>query len=379
MRNLTNKKFSIVASVALLLGTSLFAGEKVVKVKAPSFDDRSIDAAVDYKVKNGVYAGVYRVNPQRDKIKAYGHGRKATPNEIKASDIDVRYDWQGLPEGKGSVSQGEELYNKHCVMCHGEFGGGGKGYPTLAGGEKESLKNQLLDPDSGDEPPIKTIGSYWPYASTLWWYVKTGMPFPHPMSLSNDEVYAIVAYLLSLNEIQIDGQDLDDDFVLDKKKLMKVVMPNVDGFYPDVNGKNGALNMKKFLSDPNNYGTLTVRCMKNCPTGEVIRIKHKLDDEITPPVSTKRDLPKEEKSANGGNSKYAKLYEEKCNACHGNKAIAPVIGDKEAWAPRIKQGKETLYTHAIKGFQGMPPKGGNADMSDADVKGIVDYIISKSK
>jgi cytochrome c5 len=89
-------------------------------------------------------------------------------------------------------------------------------------------------------------------------------------------------------------------------------------------------------------------------------------------------LPKET-IGNKADSKYAKLFEQKCNACHGNKAIAPVVGDKEAWAPRIKQGKETLYKHAIGGFQGMPPKGGHADMSDADIKGIVDYMVGKSK
>ncbi len=200
------------------------------------------------------------------------------------------------------------------------------------------------------------MGSYWPYASTLWWYVKTGMPFPHPTSLTNDEVYAIVAYLLSLNEITIDGEELEDEYVLTKEKLMKVVMPNEKGFYPEVNTPDGPQNMKKYLSNPSNYATQTVRCMKDCPTGKVVHIKAALDKGIKPPVSTKRDLPKEKEG--GTNSKYAKLFDEKCNACHGNAAIAPVPGDKEAWADRVKQGKDTLYEHAIKGFKGMPPKGG---------------------
>ena len=376
MLNLNRKRVSLFASIAICLTAPTIAAEKEIKVKGPSFKERAIDGAVDYKVKNGTYAGVYKVNPQRDKVKGFGYGRVPTANEIKAGDIDVRYDWQGLPEGKGTAAKGDELYTKHCVMCHGDFGAGGKGYPPLSGGEKSSLKNQLLDPESGDEPPHKTIGSYWPYASTLWWYIKTGMPFPHPMSLTNDEVYSIVAYLLSINEVQIDGEDIDDDTVIDKKKLMKLVMPNVNGFYPDVNGKDGALNMKKFLSDPKNYGTVTTRCMKNCPTGEVVRIKNSLDDGIIPPLSQKRDLPKVK--AGGSENKYAKVYESSCKSCHGNKAIAPVPGDKEAWASRIKQGKETLYEHAIKGFQGMPPKGGT-NLPDADIKGIVDYMIEQSK
>jgi cytochrome c len=205
------------------------------------------------------------------------------------------------------------------------------------------------------------------------------MPFPHPMSLSNDEVYSLVAYLLSINDIEIDGQELDDEYELTKAKLMKVVMPNVNGFYPNVNGKDGPQVMKKFLSNPKNYGTPTVRCMKNCPTAKVVHIKNSLDSGIRPPVSEKRDLPKEKPSKGGADSKYAKMFEQKCNACHGNAAIAPVPGDKEAWAPRIKQGIETLYTHALKGFQGMPAKGGHMDMKDADIKGIVDYMIGKSK
>jgi cytochrome c len=203
------------------------------------------------------------------------------------------------------------------------------------------------------------------------------MPFPHPMSLSNDEVYSLVAYLLSINEIQIDGKDIDDDMILDKKTLMKVVMPNVNGFYPEVNVPHGALNVKKFISNGENYGTPSVRCMANCPTGKVVRIKNPLDDGIQPPVTTKRELPKEKEGAAIKN-KFAVLFENNCNSCHGNKAIAPVPGDKEAWAPRIKQGKETLYQHALKGFQGMPPKGGT-NLPDADIKGIVDYMVSKSK
>lgn len=371
------KKFSKVVALALFAAGTLYAGN-VVDVKGPSFKDRAIDGGIEYKVKNGAYDGVYKVNTQVSKTKAFGYGRAATPNEIKASDIDVRYDFQGLPDGHGTVAEGDALYAKNCQMCHGEFGAGGKGYPTLAGGEG-TLKNQLIDPENGDEPPVRTIGSYWPYASTIWWYVKTGMPFPHPMSLTNDQVYAIVAYLLSINDIQIDGQDLDDDYVLNKEKFMKVVMPNADGFYPKVHGKSGAQNVKKFLSDGKNYGTPSKRCMKNCPTGKVVHIKHTLNEGIKPPVNEKRDLPKEPEGKAKGNSKFAKLFESKCKTCHGNAAIAPLVGNKEAWAPRIKEGKETLYKHAIKGFKGMPPKGGSADLSDGDVKGIVDYIVEQSQ
>ncbi|NPA27517.1 MAG: c-type cytochrome [Epsilonproteobacteria bacterium] len=375
MFKLDLKRISTFVALTLFATTSISAQPQEIKLQTPPLDKRAVDGAIKYHIKDDVYADTYKINPDAYEIKQFNFGREATKNEIKARDIDVRYDWQGLPDGKGSVEQGDELYAKHCEMCHGEMGSGGKGYPLLVGGQG-TLKNQMLKP--GDEPPIKTIGSYWPYASTLWWYVKTGMPFPHPMSLTNDEVYAIVAYLLSLNEITIDGEELDDEYVLTKEKLMKVVMPNVNGFYPDVNGPDGPLVMKKFLSDSSNYATPNVRCMKNCPTAKVVRISQPLDDGIRPPLSTKRDLPKKEEGS-AQNSKYAKLFEEKCSACHMNKAIAPVPGDKEEWASRIKQGIETLYEHAIKGFKGMPPKGGAMDLSDEDIKGIVDFMVEQSK
>ena len=367
MFTLEVKKLSKVAALTLFAATSIFAANA-----------KAVDGGVDYKVVKGTYAGVYKVNEKAENAKGFKYGRKPTANELKATKIAVRYDWKGLPDGKGKVSDGDALFEKHCSMCHGDMGTGGKGYPKLTGGDIDTLKNQLVDPAKGDEPPERSIGAYWPYASTLWWYIKTGMPFPHPMSLTNDEVYAIVAYLLSVEEIQIGGEDLDDDYVLTKKKLMTLHMPNEKGFYPDVNGKDGVANMTKFLSDGKNYGTPTKRCMKNCPTGKVVHIKAKLDDGIIPPVTEKKDLPKET-GAKKADSKFAKLYEAKCSACHNNAAIAPLVGNKDAWAARIKQGKDTLYKHAIGGYKGMPAKGGNADMKDADVKGIVDYMVSKSK
>ncbi len=373
----SEKKFdkltlSLAAVAVIGMGTSVLNAGDSTPVKVSDLP-RNVDASVIYPVKDGKYAN-YRVNMQVEKTKSFGHGRTPTANEIKAWNVDVRYDFQGLPEGKGTAEKGEELYGKHCVMCHGEFGAGGKGYPTLVGGQG-TLKNQLIHP--GDEPPTRTIGSYWPYASTLFWYIKEAMPFPHPKSLTNDEVYSIAAYLLSLNEVQIDGEDIDDDTVIDKAKFEKIVMPNVNGFYPKVNGKVGTKEMRKYLNNFDNYGQGT-RCMHNCTDDPIIHISHSLNDAIKPPLNETRDLPKETGGAKS--SKEAKLYEEKCVMCHGNAATgAPVPGDKDAWAPRIKQGMPTLYEHALKGFNGMPPKGGAMDLKDDTVKAIVDYMVNQSK
>ncbi len=145
-------------------------------------------------------------------------GRAVTAEEITGWDIDVRPDGKGLPAGQGSVETGEEVYMERCAHCHGEFGyGGGSRYPQLVGGE-DTLTT---------EDPRKTIGSYWPYASTLFDYIKRAMPFGEAQTLSNDEVYALSAFLFNINGI------IEDDAVMNAQTLPAVVMPNADGFIDD--------------------------------------------------------------------------------------------------------------------------------------------------
>lgn len=146
-----------------------------------------------------------------------GLGRAALPEEIAAWDIDVRPDGVGLPPGKGSVKDGEPLYIERCASCHGEFGEGAGRWPVLAGGQG-SLKS---------EGPEKTAGSFWPYASTTFDYIKRAMPYGNARSLSDDEVYAITAYLLNMNGV------VKDDFVLSKENFSAVKLPNEQGFYDD--------------------------------------------------------------------------------------------------------------------------------------------------
>ena len=331
----------------------------------------NVDGAAMYPTKDGQYTS-YRVNTQSTK----GFSKEArtpTANEIKAWNKDIMPDGTGLPEGKGSVEQGDELYADKCAMCHGDFGAGGKGYPTLSGGQG-TLKNQLIDPAKGDEPPTRTIGSYWPYASTLFWYIQSAMPFPNPKSLTNDETYALVAYLLSVNEIQIDGVDLEDEYVLDRAKFLKIKMPNADGFYPNV--EKGTDEVRKFLNNHNNYGQGT-RCMKDCGETPVVRIKNELKD-FHPAPSEAKDLPQVKDAPEM--SEGHKLYEATCSACHANAAIgAPVVGDKDVWSALVKNGIPEIYKNAIEGKNAMPPKGGNTSLSDAQIKSIVDYMIKASK
>jgi mono/diheme cytochrome c family protein len=147
---------------------------------------------------------------------AYDFGRPASPDEIKLWDIDVRPDGKGLPEGSGTVAQGKAVYDDNCAACHGDGGQGG-------------IKDRLVGGQGSlaSDHPLKTVGSYWPYATSLFDYVHRAMPYPTPGSLSDDETYAVVAYLLNLNGI------LPDSATLDRATLPKIQMPNRDGFIPE--------------------------------------------------------------------------------------------------------------------------------------------------
>ena len=361
----------------------------------------AVDGGMKYEIKDGKYTAYY-VNTQN--ISTYNKGRIATKTEIAAWDKDVMPDGTGLPlydmkhgkpivdeNGKkviaqGSVELGNELYDAQCVMCHGDFGSGGVGgYPALSGGDITSLSNQLQNP--ADEvpmqtPPSRRIGSYWPYASTLFWYIQDSMPFPHPKSLSNSETYAIAAYLLMENGILVDGEEMDEEFVMNKEQFLKVKMPNEKGFYPTVdtpkNPKQGVQNVTKFLAEPKNYGTGT-RCMTDCIKGEIplLRIKNELNN-FNPPASTKRDLATSKKIETIQPGQVA--YENTCSACHSNDAIgAPVVGDKNAWDTVLAKGLDKVYHNGINCINSMPPRGGNMDLSDEEMKEIIDYMINASK
>lgn len=143
-------------------------------------------------------------------------GRPAIPGEIKLWDIDIRPDGTGLPAGSGTAELGKGIFQQNCEACHGPNGQGGL-YDRLVGGQG-SLATAT---------PVKTIGSYWPYATTLYDYIRRAMPYTAPGTLSDDETYALVAYLLNLNGI------LPADGKVDQKNLPAIRMPNRDGFIPD--------------------------------------------------------------------------------------------------------------------------------------------------
>lgn len=156
----------------------------------------------------------------RAQAPSFGVGRPPTPAELKAIDIDVLPDGRGLPSGSGTAAAGKDAYTRRCVTCHGPTGTEGP-QDVLSGGQG-SLK--VATPASR---PLKTVGSYWPYATTLWDYIRRAMPFDHPGTLSTGEVYGTTAYVLFLNGI------VGENDVLNETTLPQVRMPNRDGFVPD--------------------------------------------------------------------------------------------------------------------------------------------------
>ncbi len=172
--------------------------------------------------------------PQMDS--AYGIGRVALPEEIAAWDVDVLPDGRGLPEGKGDVWTGEEVFVDRCGSCHGDFAEGVDNWPVLAGGF-DTL---------ADEDPVKTVGSYWPHLSTAWDYISRSMPFGEAGTLTADETYAIVAYILYSNDL------VDDDFELNHENFADFNMYNMEGFVID---DRPDLEYAKWRAEP---------CMENC-------------------------------------------------------------------------------------------------------------------
>lgn len=141
-------------------------------------------------------------------------GKIVSPEEIKSWDVSIGADGAGLPSGSGTPRQGEQVYLAKCLDCHGEKGAG-KPNDRLVGGQ------ELLAPG---QAPVKTVGNFWPYATTFFDYVRRAMPLNQPKSLDDDEVYAVVAYLLWLNGI------IAENDTMDAKTLPVVRMPNRDGF-----------------------------------------------------------------------------------------------------------------------------------------------------
>jgi cytochrome c len=228
----------------------------------------------------------------------FGLGRAALPTEIAAWDGDISPDGTGLPVGSGDALIGEELFADQCASCHGDFAEGIGNWPKLAGGA-DTLNH---------DDPLKTVGSYWPHLTTTFDYIKRSMPYGNAGSLSDDEVYAMVAYILYSNDL------IEDDFVLSNETILDVEMPNADGFIID---DRAATEYALWTGEP---------CMQNCKEDVVVTMRALVLDVTPDQVETAEDAAAgqveakvEEVVADAIDAELAaagaKVFK-KCKSCH---------------------------------------------------------------
>ena len=298
-----------------------------------------------------------------------GIGRTPTPEEIKSWDIDVRPDGMGAPEGHGTAGEGERVYLVKCASCHGEFGEGGGRYPVLIGGHG-TLKSMR---------PEKTIGSYWPYASTVFDYIKRAMPFGDAQSLTDDETYALTAYLLFMNDV------IKEDFAVTQDNIGKIEMPNEANFFmdprPDAQPEGGKA------------------CMKDCKT-EIKVVGRATALDVTPETgsggmgeggsapaeqSAAEPEPKKEEvaAAPEGDADAGRSVFNKCKACH------VIDSPKNRVGPSLHRvfGRTAASFDGFKYSKDFQKAGDNGLVWDdeslarfiADPKGYLGSVIGKEK
>ena len=286
---------------------------------------------------------VTEYNARQDQVAGhYGVGKDASPEEIAGWDIDIRPDGVGLPPGGATAEDGEMLYEDQCASCHGSFGEGVGRYPVLAGGEGTLTEDR----------PEKTVGSFWPYASTLWDYIHRAMPFTTPQSLSDEEVYAITAYVLYLNDL------VEYEFELTQDNLASIEMPNKDGFFFD-----------------DRPDTANTACMKDCKDPASIEITSEPELAVADVAAADSAGAAEADTASPG----AATYQQACALCHAaGVGEAPIPGDSSAWSERLGKGRDALVASALSGIGVMPAKGGQSQLSDDDVAAAVDFMIAQS-
>lgn len=252
-----------------------------------------------------------------------GLGREALPEEIAAWDVKIMPDGRGLPEGSGDVMTGEEKFLEHCAVCHGDFAEGLDNWPKLAGGEDTLARKD----------PVKTVGSYWPYLSTVWDYVHRSMPFGQAQILTADDTYAITAYILYSNYL------VEDDFVLSNENFLEVEMPNADGFIVD---DRETVEYPEFSAEP---------CMENCKDNVEITMHASVldvtpdeasDDGVAPEAAPADDAAAQEPEAEPATEEAAAEAAEPAAA-----AAAPAEPDPEMVAAGEKVFAKCKACHMV--------------------------------
>ena len=321
-----------------------------------------------------------------------GIGRQATPAEVKAWDIDVRPDFKGLPKGSGNVENGNELFEAKCASCHGSFGESNEVFTPLAGGTtKDDIKNGRVKGLSSGELPQRTTFTKVATISTVFDYIQRAMPWTSPKSLKPDEVYAILAYLLNLQEI------VPADFVLSDKNIADVqkLLPNRNGMTTEHGLWPGAAAKKGGIGNGGVPDVKNVACMKNCKTEVQIgstlpdyaRTAHgELADQNRNfgPVRGTRTLGVAAAAPVAASPALDMATKSGCMACHGvnNKIVGPGYNEVVARYKDQADAESRLVAKVKNGGQGvwgsipMPP---NGHLKDEDLKTLVKWILSGAK
>lgn len=336
--------------------------------------------------------GAHSAIAQSDSSKYPGIGRHATMAEIAAWDIDVRPDFKGLPKGSGSVSSGEVIWEAKCASCHGTFGESNEIFTPIVGGtSKDDQKTGKVASLAGNKQPQRTTLMKVATVSTLWDYIYRAMPWNAPRSLTPDDTYAVVAYILSLGEI------VPSDFVLSNTNIAEVQakMPNRNGMNlqhgmwaangkPDVNAKACMNNCSQFVQigstlpdyARNAHGDIALQNREYGP--------YRGSDSTKPPL---QKLPvgasMKPKAATAVATGPAALFNSKnCSACHAPNAklVGPSI---EQVAAKYKNPADlaTLSAKVIKGGSGawgaipMPAQ----DVTDEQANALVAWMLSGGK
>ena len=324
-----------------------------------------------------------------------GIGRNATPAEVKAWDIDVRPDFKGLPKGSGSVEQGQAIWESKCASCHGVFGESNEIFTPIAGGTTaDDIKTGRVASLADRKQPQRTTLMKVPTVSTLWDYIYRAMPWNAPRSLTPDETYALVAFILSLGEI------VPDDFVLSNTNIADVQkkMPNRNGMTrnhgfwsvngkPDVNGSSCMNNCVKFVQIGSTLPDFARNAHGNIAEQNRLYGPYRGSDSTKPPLdklpgSTGAGMAHAADAHAASAKGPAALFKsENCSACHAPNAklVGPSIADIAVKYKGQNGAQEKLMAKVKNGGSGvwgaipMPPQ---AHLSDEDRATLVRWMLT---
>jgi cytochrome c len=332
---------------------------------------------------------------QQSTVKFPGIGRNATPAEVLAWDIDVRPDFKGLPKGSGSVQQGQVIWESKCASCHGVFGESNEIFTPIAGGTTvEDMKTGKVASLGDRKQPQRTTLMKVPTVSTLWDYIYRAMPWNAPRSLTPDDTYALVAFILSLGEI------VPDDFVLSNTNIADVQkkMPNRNGMTrnhgfwsvngkPDVNSTACMSNCVKFVQIGSTLPDFARNAHGNIAEQNRLYGPYRGSDSTKPPLeklpgSTGEGLAHAADTHAAMTKGSAALFKnENCSACHAPNAklVGPSIADIAEKYKGQSGAQEKLMTKVKNGGSGvwgaipMPPQ---PQLSDEDRASLVRWVLT---